>query len=136
MVTCVAALLVAAVTFTFYDRASSLRAKKQDLSVSAEMIGSLSTAALTFHDSLSAQEILSALQAKRQVMNACIYDSNGKVFAKYSRNATSAGFSPPPARRAEITVAARRLILFHDISLNGSSIGTIYLEADLKDLDG
>jgi two-component system, sensor histidine kinase and response regulator len=135
MVTCGTALVVATVVFTFYDRATSLRAKTQDLAVSAEMIGSISTAALTFHDPGSAREILSALQAKQHVINACIYDSDGKVFAKYSRDATPVGFSPPPAQGNGTTVVAGRMVLFHKIVLNGASIGTIYIEADLGDLN-
>jgi PAS domain S-box-containing protein len=135
MVTCAAALLVATIVFTFYDRATSLRAKTQDLIVSAEMIGSNSTAALTFHDPGSAREILSALQAKQHVINACIYDSDGKVFAKYSRDATPVGFSPPPAQGNGTTTVARHMVLFQNIVLNGESIGTIYIEADLGDLN-
>ena len=135
MVTCAAALVVATVVFTFYDRATSLRAKTQDLIVSAEIIGSNSTAALTFHDPGSAREILSALQAKQHVINACIYDSDGKVFAKYSRDATTVGFSPPPVQGNGTTVIARHMVLFQNIVLKGDSIGTIYIEADLGDLN-
>jgi len=135
MVTCTAALLVATIVFTFYDRATSLRAKTEDLIVSAEMIGSNSTAALTFHDPGSAREILSALQAKQHVINACIYDSDGKVFAKYRRDATPVEFSPPPAQGEGSTVVAGHMALFQNIVLNGKPIGTIYIEADLKDLN-
>ena len=135
MVTCGAALVVAAVIFTLYDRATFLRAKTQDLTVSATMIGSNSTAALTFRDPSSAQEILSALQAKPHVVNACIYDSDGKVFAKYSRDPARAAFSPPPVPGHGRAIVARHMILFQDIILNGDSIGTIYIEADLQDLD-
>jgi len=135
MVTCAAALLVATIVFTFYDRVTSLRAKTQDLIVSAQMIGSISTAALTFHDPRSAQEILSALQAKQHVINACIYDSDRKVFAIYTRDPTPVDFSPPPARGEGSTVVAGHMALFQNIVLNGKSIGTIYIEADLKDLN-
>jgi Periplasmic sensor domain len=135
MVTCAAALVITTVVFTFYDRATSLRAKTQDLFVSAEMIGSNSTAALAFHDPGSAREILHALQAKQHVINACIYDSDGKVFAKYSRDAAPGGFSPPPAQGNGTTIVARHMILFQNIVLDRDYIGTIYIEADLRDLD-
>src|SRR6202049_1542149 len=88
MVTSAAALLVASVVFTLYDRSTFLRAKTQDLSASAKMVGSNSTAALSFGDAKSAREILAALQAKQNVINACIYDKDGRVFAIYSRDAT------------------------------------------------
>jgi Periplasmic sensor domain len=67
------ALLVASTAFTLYDRTTFLRAKANDLIASAQMIGSNSTAALTFHDSKSGHEILSVLRARPDVLHACIY---------------------------------------------------------------
>ena len=82
MASCAVALVVASIAFTLYDRTTFLHAKREDLIASAKMIGSNSTAALTFHDAGSARDILSALQAKPRVSIACIYDSDDKVFAK------------------------------------------------------
>src|ERR1700693_3660489 len=88
MITCAVALLVASVVFTLYDRSTFVRAKTQDLNSSAKMVGSNSTAALSFGDAKAAKEILAALQAKQNVIKACIYDKDGRVFASYSRDAT------------------------------------------------
>jgi len=101
------------------------------------MIGSNSTAALAFHDAGSAREILSALQAKPHVTIACIYDSDGKVFAKYARDAAERGSCPPLAQEEleRSTVVARNMVLFQRIVLNGDAIGMIYIETDLVDLD-
>src|SRR4029077_13718490 len=68
------------------------------------------------------------------IMNACIYNSAGKVFATYSREPAQSGFSPPPVQRDGTTVVAKHLVLFQSIVLHGDSIGAIYLEADLRDL--
>src|SRR5258708_29521001 len=136
MVTCAAALVVAAGLFTLYDRATFLREKTQDLIASAKMIGSNSAAALSFHDTRLAREVLNALQAKQHVVNACIYDSDGTVFAKYSRSPTHVDFPPPPTAREDGTrIIARHMVLFQVIVLHGDSIGTIYIEADLGDLN-
>ena len=137
MVTCGAALVVAAVLFTLYDRATFLREKTHDLVATARMIGSNSTAALSSHDIRLAREVLDALQAKQHVVNACIYDSDGTVFAKYSRSLTHVDFpSPPPAAQEGGTaIVAQHMVLFQDIVLHGKSIGTIYIEADLGDLN-
>src|SRR6202790_1941146 len=134
MVTSAAALLVASVVFTLYDRSTFLFAKTQDLRASAEMVGSNSTAALSFGDAEAGREILSALQAKQNVIHACIYDKSGHVFASYSRNAADSGFSPPQARDERTTMVGRNMDLFQPIMLNGEFIGTIFLEADLVDL--
>src|ERR1700730_1080913 len=136
MLTCAAALVVAAVLFTLYDRATFLREKTQDLIASARMIGSTSTAALSSHDTRLAREVLNALQAKQHVVDACIYDSDGTVFARYSRSSTHVDFPPPPtAQKDRTTIVARHMLLFQDIVLRGDSIGTIYIDADLDDMN-
>src|SRR3984893_9401935 len=136
MITCGTALVVAAALFTLYDRATFLREKTQDLNATAKMIGSNSAAALSFHDTRLAREVMNALQAKQHVVNACIYDSDGTVFAKYSRSATHVDFPPPPTGQKDgTTIVARHMVLFQDIVLHGDSIGTIYIEADLGDLN-
>jgi len=134
LVTSGIALIVASVIFTLVDRSNFLTAKAQDLSASARMVGSNSTAALSFGDSKSAQEVLSALQAKKNVIHASIYDKDGKVFAKYSRDALLGPFSPPPAQIRAPAIVGRSMVLFQPITLNGETIGTIFLEADLADL--
>jgi PAS domain S-box-containing protein len=135
MATTTVALLVASAVFTLFDRSTFLRAKTQDLSVTARMIGSNSTAALSFNDAKSAGETLTALQAKQNVIHACIYSKDDKVFASYSRDETDSNFSPPAAQAESTTIAKDRMTLFRPITLNGHPIGTIFLEADLKDLD-
>jgi PAS domain S-box-containing protein len=135
MLTSAVALLVASVVFTLYDRSTFLRAKTQDLSASATMIGSNSMAALSFADSKSAKEILAALRAKPTVDHACIYDKDGRVFATYSRDAAQTDFSPPPAQTSAITIARNNVVLFQPMTLNGEFIGTILIEANLKDLN-
>src|SRR6187397_2708080 len=95
MVTSAAAVLVASVAFTLYDRSTFLHAKTQDLSAAAQMVGANSTAAVTFGDATSATEILSALQANQNVINACIFDKQGRAFASYSRDTVHNDCSPP-----------------------------------------
>jgi PAS domain S-box-containing protein len=134
MATSAAALLVASLVFTLFDRSTFLRGKTQDLTVTARMVGSNSTAALSFGDPKSAGEILSALQAKQNVINACIYRKDGTVFASYSRDAATSDFNPPPAQIQSTAIVNDHMILFQPILLNGYSIGTIFIEADLTDL--
>jgi PAS domain S-box-containing protein len=129
------ALLVASAVFTLYDRETFVRAKTQDLITSAQMVGSNSTAALSFSDAKSAREVLSALHARPDVIRACIYDKNGRVFAQYGRdNGDRKDSSPPPLQTQAAGIVGRNMVLFQPIILNGESIGTIFIEADLKDL--
>ena len=136
MVTSAVALLVASVVFTLYDRSTFLSPKRRTLALRQQMVGSNSTAALSFGDAEAGREILSALQAKQNVINACIYDKDGRVFATYSRDAADGGFSPPPqAQNERTTMLTKDMVLFQPITLNGESIGTIFIEADLTDLN-
>jgi len=134
IVTSGVALFVASAVFTLYDRSTFLHMKAQDLSASARMVGLNSTAALSFGDAKSAREVLSALQAKQNVIHACIYNKDGMVFAKYSRDAGRGDFSPPPAQTQQNAIVGKDMVLFQPLTLNGEPIGTIFIEADLIDL--
>ena len=125
MVTSGAALLVASVAFTLYDRSTFLRAKTQDLAAVATMIGSNSTAAVTFGDARSAAEILSALQTKQNVIRACIYDKAGRLFASYRRDPANGDCSSPSAHVPAVTILKHEMVLFQPMIVNGQSIGTI-----------
>ncbi len=129
--TSAAALLIASFAFAFFDRSAFLREKTQDLAVAAIMVGSNSTAALSFGDAKSAGEILSALQAKRNVIYACIYSKDGKVFASYSRDAAHSDFSPPAAQAQSTAIVKDHMVSFQPITLNGNFIGTIFMDWEL-----
>jgi PAS domain S-box-containing protein len=133
-VTSAVALLVASAVFTLYDRSTFLRAKTQDLRAATIMIGSNSTAALSFADTKSAREILATLRAKPSVIHACVYDKDGRVFATYSRDAAHSDFCPPPVQTSATAIVKHTMVLFQPVSLTGESIGTIFIEADLTDL--
>ncbi len=59
------------------------RALIQELATMAEIIGANSTAAIVFDDERAAEETLSALKAKPNVIRASIFTPEGKVFAEY-----------------------------------------------------
>jgi two-component system, sensor histidine kinase and response regulator len=134
MVACAAALLIASAALTLYDRATFLHGKAQDLVVSAQMVGSNATAAVALGDSNSAREMLGALKANPQIMNACIYDKDGRVFAQYSRNAANGKCSPPAPQRFGSMIQGRRIVIFEPITFQSESIGTIFIETDQADL--
>jgi PAS domain S-box-containing protein len=134
MVACAVALLMAAIVFTLYDRSTFLKEKTQDLSASARMVGSNSTAGLSFGDAKTATEVLSALRAKPSVTNAYIYTKDGQVFATYSRDVMHPEFLPPPVPSDTTTIYSDKIFTSQRIILTGESIGTILIVADLRDL--
>lgn len=134
MLACGVALLLAVAVFALYDRQAFLNSNSKELSASAEMIGDNSTAALAFGDADSAREILRSLHAKPHVQFACIYDKDGNAFAKYSRDPGLENFTPPHPQKDGAVILKQHTILFHRIILKGETIGTVYLDEDLKDL--
>jgi two-component system, sensor histidine kinase and response regulator len=134
MLTCGVAVAAASIMFAVYDRVTFLRAKTEDLATTAKILGSNSTAALTFGDTNSAREILAALRVRKHVVFACIYDKDGKVFAKYSREKANADFAAPPPQADGSSIVNRRILLFRQITLDDEPVGTIYIESDLDEL--
>jgi signal transduction histidine kinase/CheY-like chemotaxis protein len=126
-------LFLACVAFISFDSYTFRIAKVQDVTTLAEIIGSNSTGALTYQDANSAKEVLSALRSKKQISEACIYDRQGQVFAKYQRDSKPLEFSPPPAQEGGSFFQGPYLILFRNIVLAGDKIGTVYVRYDLSE---
>jgi signal transduction histidine kinase/DNA-binding response OmpR family regulator len=127
------AVALACVAFISYDSYTFRLSKVQDVATLAEIIGSNSTGALTYQDANSATDVLRALNTKKQISEACIYDRQGQTFAKYTRDA-NAEFSPLTARESMSFFDDSHLFLFRDILLAGDKIGTVYIRYDLSEM--
>jgi signal transduction histidine kinase len=128
------ALLTASAAFIVNDLWSFRRMLARGLERSAGIIGANSTAALEFQDPTVAERTLSALAAEPQVVGAAIYDEKGGVFASYARGAS--GFAPPasvPSDASAHRFERGRVVLLHPILSERRRIGTVYLEADLRE---
>ncbi len=126
-----AALIVSCISIFTYDLILYRNVMKLDLVTLGQMIGSNSTAALTFDDQPAAKALLSALKARPHIVTACIYSGSGEAFACYRRAGAPSAFFPPRPRSDEIRFGPGNLVLFHRIMLGGQQIGTVYLESDL-----
>src|SRR5207248_1846947 len=97
MLICGVALLCACASFVTYEVNVFRKEMVHHLETLADIIGNNSTAALDFNDEKSAQETLAALKAERNIVAACIYTKDGRVFARYVReNSRSASVPPRP----------------------------------------
>lgn len=135
MIISVTALLLSCASFIVYDQIFSRRAMVQELHSLAQIIGSNSTAAITFNDQDSATEILSALRARPHITSACLYSADGKPFAFYNRSGVSEASWPanPPADGSKF--GKDRLELFQGVTLDNHNVGTLYLQSDLAELN-
>lgn len=134
VLSCGVALLVVSSVLSIYARATLMRAKAQELHAAAEMVGLNSAAALTFRDAKAAEAILGALRVNDNVVVACTYGLDGKVFAIYHRGA-AADCPVRPSTRVGSFMLSGHMFLFEPIILKGEAEGAIFLESDLKDVN-
>ncbi len=134
MVVVFVALLLSCAAFASYDLVVFHRSLQKDLETLAEIVGSNSNAALSFGDQSAAEELLSGLRAKQHLRVARIYSADGTLFASYQRPDVRQSGRVPPLQPDGSRFERDRLVLFHQITLGGRPIGTLYLESDLEEM--
>ena len=151
MLTCMIVLVLILIGFTVLEFTFSRTALVEKVSTLAEVIGSNSTAALTFNDPKSAEATLASLRAEPEILVAAIYTPKGDLFALYfnydqmprvpaSRSelpgAISGGGHPPSGDSRQIDYIFRPdcLEMAKNIVMEGETIGTLYLQSNLDRL--
>jgi len=128
MTTTFVALLVSVAVIIFYDLRSYHRSLLNDLATQAELVGHMTSAALSFDDPRLANENLALLRTRPQVRAAAIYDANGTLFASYQaageKRALPRALAAAPAGNAEDLVVRQAILE------NGDKVGTVYLRAE------
>src|SRR2546423_12835574 len=130
------ALLTACVMFLAYDIVLFRQEMVRSMQTHAAIVGSNSTAALTFNDGGDARNTLLLLRNNPHIVNACIYDADGRVFATYVREGVNADSITIPTRLQQEAhrFISQHLELFHPVVLDGKAIGTVYIRSDLRAL--
>jgi len=128
MTTTLVALLVSIALVVAYDLRSYHHTLVNDLSTDAELVGHMTSAALTFDDPRLANEDLLLLRASPLVRGAAIYDARGQLFASYS----AAGEQrPAPQRLDQIDESGNGImVVSQPIVENGETVGTVVMRAE------
>jgi PAS domain S-box-containing protein len=127
-----AALVTACMAFIAYGETTARKQMAQALAITAAMTGANSTAGLSFDEAGSVAQALNSLSAQPDLVQACVFNKSGRLFARYLRaNADKKTALPEPAATGHY-FSRDRLALFQPITLAGENIGTIYLEEDLS----
>ncbi|MCE5199576.1 MAG: response regulator [Armatimonadota bacterium] len=129
LVSCVV-LLLACAGILVQESFDNKKIMVRDVSTQAKIVGDNSTAALAFFDHESAREILNALQAKTNIVSACLYDSKGKQFVRYFRSNKGLALIPKSPGKEGARFVNGNLIVFRRVRLDNKPIGTIYIESD------
>lgn len=135
MLTSGAALLLAAAAFVAYELGTYRSALVHNLEAIGDIVEANSSVALAFDDAAAGNETLRGLHANEHVVAARLYGRDGAPFAQYARPDFAAGndaapVAPPPGNR----FAGGYLHSVKKITLDGETIGTLYLQSDMKDL--
>jgi methyl-accepting chemotaxis protein len=134
VVTSSTALLLACIAVFAYDLVSFRRSLERDLAIKADVIAVNSQAALAFKDAEFAKEVLTMLRADPHIIAGCIYSRDGKPFATYARDSAGA-WTPPPPQHEGSYFKPGALEQFHTVTLSGETVGTIFIESDLGEMD-
>ena len=135
MVISIFALLLSYALFMAYDRIVERRGLVSGLTTHAEIIGTNSTAAITFNDPESAEETLKALISQPEIISAVIYTSDRKPFAQYQRAGQPVDPAPPEPLADGSYFVVDRLTVYRQIRLDGVVIGTVKIESGLQELN-
>ena len=133
MLTSSVVLLLACAAFVTYDTVTFRRRLVESVSVLADVIGKNCAAAIDFNDAKAAGETLEALRANENIVSACVYSRDGRIFAVYQRDPAQA-FDPPTRGAAAQEFTGDQLHLFRPINQRGEMTGAIFVASDLKDL--
>src|ERR1700690_1246864 len=127
-------LVLACTGLVGYDLVMYRRVMVRDVSTLADMVADNSTAALTFHDEQAGKDVLRSLRTQPHITAACLYTSDGEVFAIYVRDGKESAFAPPLPRPSGSFFENSRLLQFRPIRLGEDTIGTVYVESDFSEM--
>src|SRR5688572_4262565 len=123
------ALAAAGAALMFTDLRDSRAAWSDDLRTEAAILSLAVQPALSFDDRDAAQRNLSALQERGSIQAAALYDSDGQLFAHYTRDGQLSPAQPLPARGEGMKSDGGRLELIRSVRLGDETLGFVYLRA-------
>jgi signal transduction histidine kinase len=97
----------------------------------AQIVAANLAASLAFPNKVVAANVLDALKTDQRITVACIYDEQGKIFAKFPINASPGLF---PAWPRQSGYRNRYLETFCPIVQGDRTLGTVYIQSNLSAL--
>jgi len=127
-------LLLTCTAFLAYDVFTFRKDSVRQLSTLGEIVATNSTGVLAFANQDDATEILAALRAERHIVAACLYDRQGKIFARYPAGTPDAAFPAAPETDG-YHFEGGHLVGFAPVEqVLGQRLGTLYLKSDMAAL--
>ena len=130
LLTCSVALVLMGSAYIIFEYINFREAEKKQISTLGVIIASNSSAALAFYSPDDAKEILNALRADKYIVAACLYDTNGNIFAKYPAGIVAGEL---PAKPGMSGYFFRGMFLegFQPVAQENLLLGTLYIKSSL-----
>jgi signal transduction histidine kinase/CheY-like chemotaxis protein len=132
------ALFVACSVFAVYDYLSSRARLVRDVTIVADIVGTYSTAALTFNDATAAAEGLRGTAVNEHIRIVQLFTRDGKRLATYVPPSSPRQVLPERAQSPGVDPVAvfegSRLRVVRPISFNGEIIGSIEVQSDTTEM--
>lgn len=115
--------------FYIYEKITYRQMLVDDITTTGDIIAENINAALAFQNSNDAMRVLNSLSSQPHIIAAAVYDINGELFVKYTKENMNVIF-PEKAAPESYMFENDALIAYNPILLD-QKIGTIYLKMDL-----
>ncbi|HLP42648.1 MAG TPA: PAS domain S-box protein, partial [Fibrobacteria bacterium] len=128
------AIVVATIAVIVYENRTFKPRALDILDTQSKYLSEILIPPLQFHDSRTASKYLATLRYRADISAAALFDSEGDVFATYSRDGIDRSRFPrtPPDPGSEFS--SRTLTLSGAILDNGLTVGYLWIEGDLPPL--
>ncbi len=126
-----AALALACLAFVAHEFFTFRQGIKKQLYTVAKIVSANSTAALAFDSREDATEILDALKTEPNIVAACLYDNEGRLFAKYPSNFPDSEFPPAKFTSGTYDFVDGYLVGIEPVVQGSARVGTLYLRSNL-----
>jgi len=131
LITTVFVLLIYSIFLFFNNMQIYRKSIINQLTSMAQLIGTNSVSALNFLDNATAEEILLSLTKEENIVNAWIYDADGNLFAKYSKDGY-ANFIFPHIIRESHEFGSKFVTLSKKILQDNEFIGMVSLRLYMR----
>jgi len=131
LLTCVTVLLLIVSAYLVLEYYSFRKAEQNTVATLGKVIASNCSAALAFDSQKDANEILNALKANPDIVAACLYDKDGKIFVTYPQHLSAKNFASAPGWSG-YRITDGNIEGYTEVAQENKKLGTLYLKSDLE----
>jgi len=128
-------LLVAGTVFVAYEHMSLRNQMVHDVQIQASIIGDNCRAALTFSDTLDAEDVMASLVKNPSIVLARLFNKENTIIAEYRKEGISTHIKAISCEKKDHRFSEGYLVVSQAIEVNNAQIGQIYLLSNLDQVN-